>query len=113
MNVAQLIAVAIMGLMVAGCAVHAPVVPPAGLLFTNYSAPISTNFEHTPRGSKVGVSQTTYFRDPFLGTSWAWSDGSVQRAARNGGLTTVNYVDYHFLSILGLIAIVNVRAYGD
>lgn len=101
-------------LIVTGCAmVKAPVAPPAGMIFTNYSAPLSTNFQSTPKGSRVGTSEAMYFREPFLGTTWAWGDASIQTAARNAGLTQINYADYEFLQVLGIFSKFTVRVRGD
>ena len=56
-------------LLALGCAspVVAPVEPPSGALFAYYTAPLETNFEGTPAGSKVGYAQLHFIREPFSG----------------------------------------------
>ncbi len=101
-----------MGLTMTGC-VMASVAPPSGLIFTRYIAPLTTNFNATPRGSRVVTSEAMYLREPFFGSSWAWGDASIQAIARNSGLTQVYYADYEYLQVLGLFARVVVRVHGD
>ncbi len=102
---------------VAGCAnsLRAPVRPPGGLLFTNYQAPLTTNFSETSRGAKVGTGEAMYLRIPliFVNPDLAWGDASIQTAARNGGITTVQYADYEYLTVLGIFSKVTVRVHGD
>jgi hypothetical protein len=103
-----------LSLMVVGCTmVKAPVVPPGGLIFTNYKAPLTTNFQSTPQSSRVATSEAMFLREPFFGTTWAWGDASIQTAVRNSGMTTIHYADYEYLSVLGLFAKTTVRVHGD
>jgi len=92
--------------------IKAPVAPPGGLLFTRFSAPLSLKFHSTPVTARVATSSTIFIREPFLGTSWAWGDASVQSAARNGGMNTIEYADYDFTEVLGLVMVTTVRVYG-
>ena len=100
---------------VAGCAVcHAPVVPPTGLLVTEISAPMTTDFHRTPVCAKQGSVETTFFREPILtGLSFSWGEAGIREAAANGGLTTVEYADYHVTMILGVFGKFRVIAYGQ
>ena len=91
-----------------GCAMYsAPVKPPQGA-FTSIEAPTSTDFnESTPAGTAVGRSSA----HSILGLV-AWGDASIDAAARNGDLSAVNYVDYEYLSVLGLYTKYTTVAHG-
>lgn len=91
-----------------GCAFYsAPVKPPQGA-FTSIEAPTSTDFsETTPAGTDMGRSSA----HSILGLV-AWGDASVDAAARNGDLSAVNYVDYEYLSVLGLYTKYTTVAHG-
>ncbi len=43
----------------------------------------------------------------------AWAKAGLEQAARKGGLTNVEYADYKFTSILGLVEWFTVTAYGN
>lgn len=113
------LAPAIAGLLLAlGCAspVVAPVEPPSGALFAYYTAPLETNFEGTPTGSKVGYAQLHFLREPFSGYRVpivTLADASVREAARNAFIDTVHYADYEVLNVLGIYVQVTVRVAGD
>jgi len=99
-------------LLTAGCAFwRAPVVPPAGLLFTQYRAPLTPQVSGVPVAKKVGTHSTSYFA--YFLYSFAWDDASIEAAARQGGLSKVYYADYEVLSVLGIYARFTVRAYGE
>ncbi|MDP6438203.1 MAG: TRL domain-containing protein [Candidatus Brocadiia bacterium] len=90
------------------------VVPPAGALITIYKAPITTDFSNTPVAKRKGTASTQYFFDfLFTGSSYAWDDAAIQKAAEDGELTKVYYADYEALSILGIYAKFTVTAYGE
>jgi hypothetical protein len=101
-----------------GCAspVVAPVEPPSGALFALYSAPIETNFENTPVGSKTGKSQLHFFREPFSGYRVpivTLADASARQAARDAFIDTIHYADYEVLNVLGIYVQITVRVSGD
>ena len=110
-----LLAAAMVVLLAGGCVNwRAPIVPPAGLLFTNYRAPMTAEVSGAPVGTKVGTHSTGFFHDFLLtGGSFAWDDASIEKAAANGGLSKVYYADYEVLNILGVYAQFTVRAYGE
>lgn len=93
-----------------GCAGYysAPVVPPGGWAYSNISAPIGTDPDTNPVGSKVGTATST----SILGLV-AMGDCSVNAAAQAGGLKNVNHVDYEFTNILGVYSTFTVRAHGE
>jgi hypothetical protein len=99
-------------LVATGCSMwKAPVVPPRGLLFTKYRAPLTPEVSGVPVTEKVGEHTSRYFAYSLF--SVAWDEMDIEAAAREGGLSKVHYADYEALSILGLYAQVTVRAYGE
>ena len=68
------------GVLGIGCAapVRAPIVPPGGILFSDYRAPLMSDFAGTQAGSKRGEASTIYVQDPILtGMSLSWGDASI------------------------------------
>ncbi|MHC4471261.1 MAG: TRL-like family protein [Planctomycetota bacterium] len=93
-----------------GCAgmVHAPIVPPPGLIYSGFKAPLDGDMDPTVKGSKTGSAYT----ECILG--WvAWGDASVHTAASNGGLTKVHHADYEMFNVLGVYSKFTVRVYGE
>jgi len=81
-----------------GCAFQAPVIPPTGFLFTNYEAPLTTEFDETGVGGlKKGEASSMCVLWLF-----AFGDCSLQAAAEQGGLSSINYCDYAYLNVLGV-----------
>lgn len=92
-----------------GCGLYqAPIVPPGGLLFANIKAPIDIDTEKTELGTKTGEAST-------VAVLWLFSFGdcSINAAARNGNLQTINHVDYGYTNILGLYQCFTTIVYGD
>lgn len=86
----------------------APVAPPSGLLFADYSAPLDIDADQSKRGNKMGTSSV----ESILGLV-ATGDASIAEAARNGGITTIRHVDYQFKNLLGIYSKFTVVVYGD
>lgn len=103
------------GLACASSPVRVPVAPPSGLLFSYQSAPLETNFEATPLGSKRGEAQVHFLREPFFTNLplVSWGDASLAAAAQEGGIQTVHYADYTVLSVLGIYVQLTVEVSGD
>ena len=102
--------------LISGCAAFtfkSEFKPPIGGLFTEIKAPLTINFDNTPVSEHYGESTALYFMEPFFGTSYAWEECSLESAAANGSIKSVDYADYEFFCILGLFARTTVRAYGD
>ena len=114
MRLGFLVTAAATTLFLAGCiSMRAPVQPPVGLLFTSYKAPLSVNYDETPVCEKRGEASTLCVRDViFTGLTLAWGKAGLDDAARAGGLTTVEYADYEYLSILGVFGQFKVIAHG-
>ena len=90
---------------VCGC-VSAPFMPPMGLISTT-KAPLSTEGNW-----KVGLRSGKAESKSVLGL-YAWGDCSITKAAQNGGLTRVDFVDYQYDNIIGIWQKVTVTAYGE
>ncbi len=77
----------------AGCLV-APVIPPLGAIYTNVKAPIDTDVAATPVTSRSG-------RSSARSILWlvSWGDASIEAAARDGRLKTIESVDYNYLNV--------------
>ena len=112
-KIAGAIALAVAACLLMGCLQKTPVVPPRGFIFTSYKAPLSTNFDSTPVAGKVGKASTMYFREPFLSTAYAWKDASTAAAAANGEISKVNYADYEYFQVLGIVGWFTVVAHGN
>lgn len=98
-----------------GCAYYEGAVKPPRALITWYKAPVTTDFDATPVGTKVGRASTRYIRiwNPWWNLDFAWSEADIAAAARNGGITTVTYVDHEYVSILGLYCKYTTIVHGD
>ncbi len=93
-------------LILPGC--MAPVVPPPGFIFSNTQAPIDTDVNKTPVSQKSGESASYCILYLF-----AFGDASVHQAALNGGLNTVEHVDYKYLNVLLFYQSFTTVAYGE
>ena len=93
----------------------APVVPPFGGAFTMYSAPLETDFEATPIGSKVGTARMSHFTIPYTTRIpvATWAEAGIREAAADAGIQTVHYADYQLLNVLGIYVQLTVKVSGD
>lgn len=73
----------------------APVIPPMGVIYADYKAPLTTE----PQGQAVVPKKGEASSQSVLGLV-AWGDCSLQAAAAGGGLSTVNYADYSYLNVV-------------
>jgi hypothetical protein len=101
--------VAVSTFVLQGCLV-APVVPPYGTIYSDFSAPLdydseaSINAPNMKRGEAKTVS--------FVGLI-ATGDASTRAAAENGGLSVIHYADYHYKNIVGIIQEYTTIVYGE
>jgi hypothetical protein len=114
-SLAAALATAGAGLGCAAGVVGVPVAPPAGLILAYQSAPLETNFEATPVGSKTGTAEVRFLREPFFTNLplVTWGDASLEAAAREGGIQTIHYADYELLQVLGIYVQLTVEVSGD
>lgn len=87
---------------------YAPVMPPAGGLFTKIGAPLDTNAQQTPTGNRIGRASSSSVLGMF-----AFGDCSTNAAVQNGGLTKVEYLDYEYFNLLFVYQKFTVNAYGE
>lgn len=98
---------AAMVLSLTGCLV-APFVPPSGMAFSQFDAPLDVDFQNTDMsGVKKGTADTTSILGLF-----AFGDASSQAAAQNGGITKIVHADYEYFNILGIVQKTTVIVYG-
>jgi TRL-like protein family len=110
MNTRVMATLAALVLVTPGCIYYqAPVMPPPGLMFSSVSAPLDIDAEKTPVCPKMGESNSS----AFLFNMFAFGDCSIDSAARNGGLQTIEHADYHHLNIMFMYQRFTVRAYGN
>ncbi len=105
-------------LLVAACSPNytAPVVPPGGLLFTQVSHPITTEFEGAePSGLHTArISRRSHFVWDILltGISIAWEDTQLAEEARRHGFEKVEYYEHEYLRIFLVYASSDIIAHG-
>ena len=92
--------------VVVGC-YTAPVMPPAGFVYSGISAPLTTEFSGQDAGLQSGEASST----SILGLV-ATGDCSIEAAAKEGGIRTVEFCDYTYLNVLGVYQRFTVVAYG-
>ena len=92
-----------------GCAYYvAPVMPPSGFLFASFEAPIDTDANQTKVAPKMGASSSSSILCLF-----AFGDASVNSAARNGNISTIDHVDYAYLNIVFIYQKFTTKVYGE
>ena len=82
---------------VAGC-YTAPVIPPLGGIYSDYNAPLTTEFNGQDAVPLKEGASASY---SILGLI-AWGDCSVRSAAKAGDIYTVSYCDYRYHNVLGI-----------
>jgi hypothetical protein len=97
------------GLLVfSGCASpKSAFVPPGGVLFTDYKAPLLVTYDNAPVSSNSGDASAEYVHVPLLLgglIEFAWNDCSLNSAVSEGRFTKVGSADYSFFSVLGVYA---------
>ena len=103
------------GLLVfSGCASpRADFVPPDGILFTSYKAPLLVNFDDAAVSKNSGDASAEYACVPatYGMLSFAWNDSSLDTAVKEGKFSRVGSADYSFFSVLGIYAKTTVHVY--
>jgi len=83
--------------MLTGC-LRAPVMPPWGLVYTDYKAPLDYDQEQSQAANlKSGTAQTI----SILGLV-ALGDGSIKTAAENGNISQIHGADYEYFNVIGV-----------
>ncbi len=94
-------------MLVAGC-LTAPFTPPMGFVYSNVDAPLSIDHNRSAITSKRGEASSVC----VLGLV-SVGDVSTQAAAQNGGLKTIQYLDYKYFNILGIYQKTTVIVHGE
>lgn len=105
-----LVVLALAMLTLTGCGAFfaSPVVPPQGMIYSNYTATQDVDLSNTTLGSKRGEASVT----SYLG--WiSEGDCGVYAAAKNGGITKITHTDYQFKTILGIVSTYTTIVYGE
>lgn len=97
----------------------APVMPPAGVVWTSYRAPLDVG--PTDFGSKTGRATSHQIGLPplpFYGLTrgvslFAWGDASKETAARQGGITEIEHADYRLQIFVFVYKRFTTEVYGD
>ena len=71
----------------------------AALLLTSCAITLPVNATSNEVGSKVGMSTAT----GYLNVLWFDQDASIQKAAKQGGITKISTVDLKQTNMLGII----------
>jgi len=97
---------AMLVVLLAGC-FTAPVIPPTGLVYSNYKAPLDPDVQGSSLGKtgKAGAMS-------ILGLV-ALGDCSTEAAAQDAGISTVTHADYQFFNILGVYQQFTTIVYGQ
>lgn len=69
------------------------------LFLTSCAVTLPVNATSNEVGSKVGMSKAT----GYLSVLWFDQDASIQKAARQGGITKISTVDLKSTDLLGII----------
>lgn len=92
-----------------------PVLPPWGILYTDYKAPLTINFDKTPVASgaprtyevkRIGIPFYQYL-------SVAWGDTNVGDLGLASGFGKVHYIDQEYLNILTVYQVHRFNVYGE
>jgi hypothetical protein len=97
----------------------APILPPPGLLYSDYKAPLSTRFRDIPVGTSVTKQSSDTVKSfiiPFiLGgfIGFTWDEAMIQEIADEGGIEEIAYADYDFMTILSIYSELTINVYGN
>ena len=90
-------------LLLSSCALlfpKVPVAPPPGFIYSEFKAPLMTDMEQTPASApKTGKATTQFLWVLYPIFSFAFDDASIERAAKNGGITKIYYADYEVTTV--------------
>lgn len=90
-----------------GC-LSAPFMPPLGGIYSAIDAPLSVDHNRSVVTTKKGESSAVCILGMF-----SFGDVSTQMAAQNGGLKTIQYLDYTYFNVLGIYQKTSVIAHGE
>ncbi|HNT36758.1 MAG TPA: TRL domain-containing protein [bacterium] len=94
-------------LLCSGCFI-APVVPPVGIGFSSFKAPLDVENSQTTVSARRGEASSVCVL--FL---FSFGEAGIEDAARAGGLRVVNHADYEYLNVLGIFQKYTTIVYGE
>ena len=96
-----------------GCvsAPKAPFVPATGAIVTAIKAPLTTEFNNQETVKTYGEANSIHVA--YYIFNFAIGDASLENAMKEGALKNAAYVDYDWISVLGIFGRLTVRAYGE
>jgi len=100
---------------------RAPVRPPWGFIFTQYSAPLDYEFNKGGTPTPTGMTMRKGSSESHFVMLWPISsllsvgvgDSDFDNAVKDGNLSTVHYADYEYMNILFLYTRTKVHVYGE
>ncbi|HMX62021.1 MAG TPA: TRL-like family protein [Candidatus Sumerlaeota bacterium] len=90
-----------------GC-LSVPVMPPYGIVYTDYKAPLDFDQEKSPVGDRSGSAETM----SIVGLV-AMGDASIQTAAEDGNIKTIYGADYEYFNVLGIYQTYKTVVHGE
>ena len=101
-----------------GPSLNASVIPPRGLLYTNFKAPLTINFKDTNMGEKQGVKKTTLINIPTfylpvqVPLDFDFGKVGLKETAEKADMKSIDYIDYEYTNILGVYKSLEVIPHG-
>lgn len=80
--------------------------PVTGFIYTGTGSPVTAT--SNPIGSKKGEASATSILGWF-----AFGDATIQKAAKDAGITKISHVDEKSTSVLGVVATYKIIVYGE
>lgn len=115
--VALLCLLAVCGLGCQSVSYNAPIIPPPGVLYSEFNAPLILPDKGVDiSGLDMVEIHTSHFQIPYAYLriiNLAWGEAALEEAARQGGFDDIVYADYKFTTILSVFSTFTVRAYGS
>lgn len=91
-----------------GCAFRSPVIPPTGVAFSNYEAPVDITYRGTEIGDKQGRAKSV----SVIGLL-AFGNCTADKAAQKGNIKRIDHIGYHYTNILGIVTSYETIVYGE
>jgi hypothetical protein len=102
-----LVGCAALAITFSGC-LSVPVMPPYGIVYTSYKAPLDFDQEKSQVGDRSGTAETM----SIIGLV-AMGDASIQTAAEEGNIKTIHGADYEYFNVLGIYQTYTTIVHGE
>lgn len=110
----KMLAILFVMLFLQACTLSAPTAPfkpSEGILYTDYKAPLTINFDKPQQVRTEGMSATKHIS--FYIFRFSFGDASLKKAIEEGELENALYADYRWTSILSIFGRLEVNVYGN